>query len=139
MEERDYRTDVALMTVTITEFRGVMHFHDWKAKTFPNDDQIYDVAEFERDGKKRSLGHAKMDEMGMTAAAGILLSLPAFAILVSPRAAAATAASGGTRSGMSRTSIVVPWRLPGAVATSPSCRSTRAPRSASAPSTERSP
>lgn len=75
MEERDYRTDVALMTVTITEFRGVMHFHDWKAKTFPNDDQIYDVAEFERDGKKRSLVHAKMDEMGMTAAASLAMKM----------------------------------------------------------------
>ncbi|MBE5997124.1 MAG: 5'-methylthioadenosine/S-adenosylhomocysteine nucleosidase [Lachnospiraceae bacterium] len=75
MSERLYQTDVALMTVTMTEFRGVMHFHNWKAKTFANDDQIYDVAEFERDGKKRSLVHAKIDEMGMTAAAATAMKM----------------------------------------------------------------
>ena len=64
-----YETDVALLSVTTTEFRAVMHFHDWRAKTFPDDDQIYDVATFERDGREHTLVHAKSGEMGMTAAA----------------------------------------------------------------------
>ncbi len=69
MAGRDYQTDVALLSVTTTEFHGVMHFHSWKAKTFAGDDQIYDVSSFERDGRTCSLVHAKIDEMGMTAAA----------------------------------------------------------------------
>lgn len=46
MKKTDYQTDVAILSVTTTEFRAVMHFHDWKAKTFFGDDQIYDVAQF---------------------------------------------------------------------------------------------
>lgn len=69
MKKNEYKTDVALLSVTTTEFKAVMHFHDWRAKTFTGDDQIYDVAEFERDGQKRSIAHAKIGEMGMTAAA----------------------------------------------------------------------
>ena len=67
--KKEFTTDVALLSVTTTEFNGVMYFHDWKAKTFSNDEQIYDVATFERDGRKCSLVHAKIGEMGMTAAA----------------------------------------------------------------------
>ena len=69
MEKKHYQTDVALLSVTTTEFRAVMRFHDWKAKTFVGDEQIYDVSSFERDGKTRSIVHAKIPEMGMTAAA----------------------------------------------------------------------
>ena len=68
MKEK-YLTDVALLSVTTTEFRAVMHFHDWKAKTFSGDEQIYDVAGFENGGRRCSLVHAKISEMGMTAAA----------------------------------------------------------------------
>lgn len=74
MKEK-YQTDVALLSVTTTEFRAVMHFHDWKAKTFTNDEQIYDVATFQRDGKERSLVHAKIGEMGMTAAAATAMKV----------------------------------------------------------------
>ena len=49
MKKNNYLTDVALLSVTTTEFKAVTHFHDWRAKTFTGDDQIYDVAEFERD------------------------------------------------------------------------------------------
>ena len=82
-----YMTDVALLSVTTTEFRAVMHFHEWKAKTFAGDDQIYDVAEFERDGKTHTIVHAKMSEMGMTAAAAtamkvIFLFRPRYLIMV---------------------------------------------------------
>ena len=73
--KESYRTDVALLSVTSTEFRAVMHFHDWKAKTFPNDDQIYDAAEFENKGKKCSVVHAKIPEMGMTAAAATAMKV----------------------------------------------------------------
>lgn len=70
-----YETDVALLSVTTTEFRAVMHFHDWRAKTFPNDDQIYDVATFQRDGREHTLVHAKIGEMGMTAAAATAMKV----------------------------------------------------------------
>ncbi len=70
-----YETDVALITVTTTEFRAVTHFHEWKAKTFPSDEQIYDTATFERDGKQYSLVHAKASEMGMTAATALTMKL----------------------------------------------------------------
>ncbi len=69
MKEKQYKTDVAILSVTATEFNAVMFFHDWKAKVYAGDEQIYDLAEFERDGKKRSIVHAKIGEMGMTAAA----------------------------------------------------------------------
>ena len=70
-----YETDVALLSVTTTEFRAVMHFHDWRAKTFPDDDQIYDVATFQRDGREHTLVHAKIGEMGMTAAAATAMKV----------------------------------------------------------------
>ena len=75
MLKKKYETDVALLSVTTTEFKAVTHFHEWKAKTFTGDDQIYDVAEFERDGKKRSIVHAKIGEMGMTAAAATAMKV----------------------------------------------------------------
>ena len=75
MEKRKYLTDVALMSVTNTEFNAVMQFHNWKAKTVEGDDQIYDAATFERDGKQYKLIHAKQPEMGMTAAAATATKL----------------------------------------------------------------
>ena len=74
MGKNNFNTDVALLSVTTTEFKAVTHFHEWKAKTFTGDDQIYDVATFERDGKQCSIVHAKISEMGMTAAAAALLT-----------------------------------------------------------------
>ena len=41
---QQFETDVALLSVTTTEFNAVMHFQDWKAKTFTKDEQIYDVS-----------------------------------------------------------------------------------------------
>lgn len=64
-----YRTDVAIMCVTNTEFAAVMQFHNYSAKTLPGDEQIYDVATFEKDGKNRSIVCCRIKEMGMTAAA----------------------------------------------------------------------
>lgn len=75
MAQDKYQTDVALLSVTTTEFSAVMHFHDWKAKSFFGDDQIYDVSSFERDEKRHSLVHAKIDEMGMTAAAATAMKV----------------------------------------------------------------
>ena len=75
VRKKDYGTDVALMSVTNTEFAAVLHFHDWKAKIVRGDDQIYDVSSFTRDGKQRSLVHAKQSEMGMTAAAATAMKL----------------------------------------------------------------
>ena len=73
--KKTYETDVALMSVTNTEFSAVLHFHDWKARIVRGDDQIYDASTFERDGKTRTLIHAKQDEMGMTAAAATAMKL----------------------------------------------------------------
>ena len=75
VRKKDFGTDVALMSVTNTEFSAVLHFHDWKAKIIRGDDQVYDVSSFERDGKKMSLVHAKQGEMGMTAAAATAMKL----------------------------------------------------------------
>ena len=75
MKKQSYETDAALLSVTTTEFRAVTHFHDWRAKTFPGDDQIYDVATFERDGRQHTLVHAKIGEMGMTAAAATAMKV----------------------------------------------------------------
>ena len=87
MKKNDYQTDVALLSVTTTEFKAVTHFHDWRAKTFTGDDQIYDVATFERDGVPRTIVHTKIDEMGMPAAAAtamkvIFLFRPRYLIMV---------------------------------------------------------
>ena len=71
----EYKTDVALMSVTNTKFAAVTYFHDWKALVIPGDDQIYDTASFERDGVKHSLVHAKLGEMGMTAAAATAMKV----------------------------------------------------------------
>ena len=69
MGRKEYLTDVALISVTNTEFAAVMHFHDWKPKMISGDDLIYDTAEFERDGKTYTLVSARQDSMGMTSAA----------------------------------------------------------------------
>ena len=75
MKNYEYQTDVALLSVTATEFRAVTQFHEWRAKVLTGDDQIYDVAEFERDGQRRTLVHAKISEMGMTAAAATAMKV----------------------------------------------------------------
>ena len=87
MNDRNYHADVGLLSVTNTEFAAVTHFHDWRAKTLSGDDQIYDVATFDRDGRTCTLVHAKMDEMGMTAASATAMKLiyefrPRYLILV---------------------------------------------------------
>lgn len=96
MPKKNYETDVALLSVTTTEFRAVTHFHNWHAKTFPGDDQIYDVATFIRDGKERTLVHAKCDEMGMTAATALAMKViytfrPRYLIMVGIAAGVAQA------------------------------------------------
>ena len=75
MKDTNYHTDVALLSVTNLEFAAVTYFHNWKAKTLSGDDQIYDVATFEREGTTRTLVHAKLDEMGMTAAAATAMKV----------------------------------------------------------------
>ena len=83
----DYKTDVALLSVTTTEFQAILLFHDWRAKTILGDEQIYDIAEFERNGVKHSLVHAKIPDMGMTAAATMTMKVihtfrPRYVIMV---------------------------------------------------------
>ena len=69
MEKKTYLTDVALISVTNTEFNAVMHFHDWVSKTVEGDDQIYQFAQFDRGDRSYTLIHARQPEMGMTSAA----------------------------------------------------------------------
>ena len=75
MIKEKYLTDVALVTVTNTEFNAVMHFHDWKSTTVEGDKQVYQTASFERDGKTYSMIHVQQPEMGMTSAAATATKL----------------------------------------------------------------
>lgn len=67
--DQGYKTDVALMSVTDTEYNAVQLFHDWQVCRIPGDHQEYHKAVFERDGKEHSIIHICPNEMGMTAAA----------------------------------------------------------------------
>ena len=69
MEKKTYLTDVALISVTNTEFNAVMHFHNWVSKTVEGDDQVYQFAQFDRGDRSYTLIHARQPEMGMTSAA----------------------------------------------------------------------
>lgn len=73
--KKDYKTDVALLSVTATEFQAVTHFHKWTPLTFTGDEQIYDSATFTRDGRQHTLIHARIDEMGMPAAAATAMKV----------------------------------------------------------------
>ena len=73
--QKGYRTDVALLSVTDTEFNAVKLFHDWEDFTLEGDGQLYQRSAFERDGKSYSLVHAKIDSMGMTAAAAASMKM----------------------------------------------------------------
>ncbi len=42
MDKSKYKSDVAILSVTTTEFQAVMHFHNWRARTIMGDDQIYE-------------------------------------------------------------------------------------------------
>ena len=64
MEKKTYLTDVALISVTNTEFNAVMHFHDWESKTVEGDDQIYQFTQFERDDRSYTIIHARQPENG---------------------------------------------------------------------------
>lgn len=75
MSSNVYRTDVALMTATMTELNAVKYIHDWSDFRIPGDDQIYSKATFECGGTKHSLIHARQKEMGMTAAATTAMKL----------------------------------------------------------------
>ena len=75
MEEKTYLTDVALITVTDTEFNAVMHFYNWESKTVEGDSQVYQFAKFDREDRSYSLVHAKQPEMGMTSAAATAMKM----------------------------------------------------------------
>lgn len=75
MIDREYKTDVALMTATRTEYNALMYFHDWSTFQLDGDEQNYERTTFERDGKTYSIVHAKQMEMGMTAAASTAMKL----------------------------------------------------------------
>lgn len=75
MIDKEYKTDVALMTATNTEYKSLMFFHDWEHFQLDGDEQLYDRTTFERDGNTFSIVHAKQAEMGMTAAASTAMKL----------------------------------------------------------------
>lgn len=66
---------VGLIYVTKTEHDAVMRMYDWKEHKFDNDEQIYYLATFEKDGKTFSVCAAQQDEMGMTAAATLSMKV----------------------------------------------------------------
>ena len=68
-EERTYGTDVAILTVTDTEYNAVKYFCDWQEYRVPGDEQLYETCAFERDGKQYNAVLVQFPEMGMTAAA----------------------------------------------------------------------
>ncbi len=73
--EQNYGTDVALLSVTDTEYQAVLRFHEWEAFRVPGDDQIYERASFTRDGVTHSLIHVRTGEMGMTATASTAMKV----------------------------------------------------------------
>lgn len=75
MIDKEYKTDVALMTATRTEYNALMYFHNWETFQIEGDEQLYERSSFERDGKTCSIVHAKQMEMGMTAAASTAMKL----------------------------------------------------------------
>lgn len=91
-----YRTDVAILTVTETEYNAVKYFCDWKEVRIPGDDQLYETTAFERDGKEHSVVLVQFPEMGMTAAATGTMKLiwafrPRYVIMVGIAAGVALA------------------------------------------------
>jgi len=71
-----YDYDVALITVTDTEFLVASHMYDnWQEFRFENDDQIYYITTFIKDGITRKVILAKQNEMGMTACAALSMKL----------------------------------------------------------------
>ena len=75
MEKKSYLTDVALITVTDTEFNAVMHFYNWESKAVEGDSQIYQFAKFDRGDRSYSLVHARQPEMGMPSAAATAMKM----------------------------------------------------------------
>ena len=70
-----YKTDVVLLSVTDTEAGAVRHFYDWERRIFEGDDQPYETASFQRDGRTRSLIHVQAEDMGMPAAAALTMKV----------------------------------------------------------------
>lgn len=75
MEDRAYKTDVALMTATLTEYNAVMYIHDWEDFRLKGDDQLYNRTSFMRNGFRHTVVHARQKEMGMTAAAATAMKM----------------------------------------------------------------
>ena len=63
----DYKTTVAIVTVTDTEFNAAKLFYEWTKVIHPGDGQEYYEACFERNGEKHKIVLAKQNEMGMVA------------------------------------------------------------------------
>ncbi|MBR5365629.1 MAG: hypothetical protein IK132_05260 [Clostridia bacterium] len=73
--DKNYGCDVALLSVTATEYAAVRHFHEWEEFRTPGDEQAYERTVFTRDGREYRLLHARCAEMGMTAAAALTMKL----------------------------------------------------------------
>ncbi len=70
-----YGCEVALLSVTDTEYKAVLHMHDWESFRMPGDEQPYERASFARGGREYRLIHAKIGEMGMTAASSCAMKI----------------------------------------------------------------
>ena len=71
----EYKTDVALLSVTPTEAGAVRHFFKWEPENCEEDAQIYERSSFLNDGKTCSLVHAQAEDMGMPAAAALAMKV----------------------------------------------------------------
>ncbi len=71
----DYKSAVAIVTVTDTEFNAAKLFYDWEKKIFPGDEQEYYESSFERNKEKHKIILAKQNEMGMVACSVLSMKL----------------------------------------------------------------
>ncbi len=69
----DTKTFAALIYVTDSEESAVMRMYEWSDLKFDNDDQLYRIASYRKNGMQ--IISARQDEMGMTASATLTMKL----------------------------------------------------------------
>ncbi len=72
---KDYKTYAVIVYVTETERQAVIRMFDWKKLTIAGDEQEYQEAFLEKNGKRLRIICAQQDEMGMTASASLTMKL----------------------------------------------------------------
>ena len=75
MEKANSIADIVFVTVTETENNAIQLFYDWQNFTLDGDSQVFQRAQFSKDGREHTVIHVKTDEMGMTASAAITMKV----------------------------------------------------------------